>query len=381
MAEQSAIPKGELSPDADSRPREHQAIPNPLGDQQGIHNYFVNRLQQERDGAIAPSATSADPVVAPDQGQPPAVPQQTQQPEQRVDDTQQPGDAPQPPADQPNEPDNPLDPAALAEDNQEDPSVVGIDVDGKRYTAAEIKDLVEEAEHGGLRLDDYKRKTQYLSRVRQEHEALGTALNEGQETIQAKEQIIDRVLQANLAAYENADTSQMDPQQFEQFKRGYAEAKRGADALRQAFQNADAELEKRRGEAFDRKSASTVQMLRWHEPRWNDEFYGQVRNFAVNEGLMTAEGMDRENDFLKILGLVSMMDRAQLPETIVEQIENPKPPQRQRNQQQPKDSRGRFTTNVENSRQAVLSSGNARGDGSLRNHFMANLEKERQQQR
>lgn len=397
---QRAIEKLAPAADSASRPRAHTDMPLPLGEpavpadkrqpgtQDGLRDYFLNNLTRERESGESASAYSADPVVS-NQGQPSAAPPQPPVEEPR-DDIQEPAAAPQAAAEQPADPALQVDSEQLPEgeqppvEAQEQPPEElpdGLEIDGKRYTADDVSALIEEANSGGLRLDDYKRKTQYLSRVRQEHEALGTQLSEGVQALEAKEEIINRVLQANLAAYEQVDTSRLDPQQFQDFKNQYAQARQGADTLRKAFDDAGEQLKSRRSEAFDAKAASTLEMLRWHEPRWDKEntFYGQVREFAVNESLVSAEEFDGENDFLKMVGLIALMDRHDLPQVITEHIENPKPPAPQRNSQRPRNDNGRFSTNVATTQNAVLASPNAKGDGSLRNHFMAKLERERKQ--
>ncbi len=387
-------------PDSRSGSQAHNEMPLPLGQpavehaqqrnqgtQDGVRNYFLNKLATERETGQGGSATSADPVIK-DQGQPPAYPPQPA--EVRQDDIQQPVAEPPAAAEQPPEHAQQQDSEALPGDDESSQVDAqeqlaeqlpdGLEIDGKSYTAEEIKSLIEEANNGGLRLDDYKRKTQYLSRVRQEHEALGTHLSEGVQSVEAKEEIINRVLQQNLAAYENVDTSRLTPEAFQEFKNQYAQARRGADLLRAEFDKAENSLKTVRQQADQAKASSTLEMLRWHEPRWDHEntFYAKVRDFAVNEGLVSTEEFDGENDFLRMVGLIAMMDRHDLPSVITEQIENPKPPAPQRNAQRPRNDNGRFTTNVTNTQNAVLQSGNAKGDGSLRNHFMARLERERQ---
>lgn len=362
-------------PESRSEPNAHEAIPMPVGgDRQGIHNYFLRNLQAERSGDYRPGENSADPVLSPQQGQPPAE----RRPDARSSDIQQSGGG-QPPAEQPARNDQPMsEPAPIAAGQPEGVDAEGLEVDGERFTADRIRDLVAEVEQGTMRLDDYTRKTQMLSRVRQEHEALGTELTDMQESLDRKAAIIQQVVRGNLQAYENANIAGMTQEQHAQFVQAKEQALRGAQALEHAFQQADEKVQQAKNTAFQRISASTKQLLRWHEPRWDNEnqFYAKLRKFVINERLMDQEQFDRENDFLRIIGLISLMDRHELPSTIQETRENPRPSERQHNAPQ-RDSSGRFQTSVQAAQDAVLNSPNARRDGSAREMFRRKLEAER----
>ena len=376
----------ERLPVPDNRgPNQHDGMPQPLGDgQNAIHNYFLRNLNDEREGRYRPGETSADPVVTPDRGQPLA-------PQQRSGDIpaqqgQPPGTGAQsqPPAEQTGQP--PLqapefDPTQTQPAGEQPGAQYGeavLEVDGARITADNVRELMRAQQDAQHLQADYTRKTQMLSRVRQEAEALGTELTEQQQALTRKADLIMQVVDANLRAMEQTDVSKLPQEQYTQFQQQYDAAKRGKQALVEAFNKADAEAAQHGEVAFKRQSSSTAQLLRFHEPRWDKEgqFYGQLREFAVNEGLLKPEQFDRENDFLRILGLISMMDRHNLPATITETLEEPKPPERG-HELPTRDSQGRFQTNVAGTTNAVLQSQNARMDGSAHAMFMARLEQER----
>lgn len=355
-------------------PNAHDAVSNPLGDgPNAFRNYFQRNLQAERDGTYRPGESSADPVLSPQQGQPPAPSAQSPQARPSSDIPESGGS--QTPAEQPvlsEQPGEPVgQPAGLDED--------GLEVDGERFTADRIRELFAELDEGTMRLDDYTRKTQLLSRVRQETEALGTVQNESALALERKAKIITDVVEANLRAYEQADLRNMTQEQHASYVQAYEQAKRGAQMLRDAFDKADDEYNQAKAKGQQHLSNSTVQLLRWHEPRWDMEntFYAELRQFVIKEGLMSQESFDEERDFLKIVGLISMMDRHKLPDTIKETREQPRPSERQHNQQQPRDPQGRFQRNLQTNQNAVLNSQNARRDGSARDFFMSKLEDER----
>ncbi len=386
-------------------PAQHEQMPLPLGHEQGaIHNYFLRNLQDERSGAYQPGAYSADPAVTPDRGQPlPTQPRsgdiqqpgtgqqsqlpaeqtpypgqpgadsyQTQQPMQQVQTPGLPQFAEPPPQQQPMQQMQPM------EQPTGSYGLAELEVDGQRITADDVRALKQIANDAKHLEADYTRKTQVLSRVRQEHEALGQELTDFQQTLERREEVIKQIINGNVDHLNAMNTQGMTQEQFEIWKQQREGAERGKAALEARFAQLDAEQEAQTDKVFKRKSSSTAQLLRWHEPRWDKDnlFYGKLREFAVNEGLMTPEAFDQENDFMKIVGLISMMDRHTLPETIRETRENPRPPERQ-HELPTRDAQGRFQSNVAGTTNAVLASQNARADGSAYNMFMAKLEDER----
>lgn len=389
------IPK--LQPSGDSGEKQHDQVPRPLGDVQhpnrrnsqtedGLRRYFMRNLDAERRGEYTPGENSADPVVR-DEGQPPVRPPQNtpRQPEQRVEDINQPGVS-QPPAEQPTgQTEGQPEPIQQAQEGQQlegQPEPLGeqygFEIDGEFYTETDVRNLINESKQKEFRQEDYSRKTQYLSRVRQESEALGTSLTEFQKALERKAQLIGQVVDANVNAYRNIDPNTLDQEGFASYKQQLQAAEQGRAQLLNAFKQADEEAARHDNDAFARTSGATLEMLRWHEPRWDKEntFYGQLRQFAVEEGLMTDEAFTRENDFLRMVGLIALMDRHNLPETIRESTENPRPPERTHNAPQ-RGTDGKFTTSVQNTQRNVLESPNARKDGSLHSHFMAKLQDER----
>jgi len=356
-----------ITPPESRGPNAHEALPQPLGEgQDAIHNYFMRNLQAERQGDYRPGEHSADPRLDP--GQPPA-PRQPQSSDIQEDQVQPPALA-----DQPTEGPTSQESTTNLQESYDD----GIDIDGERFTAADVRELLRLTEESGMRQDDYTRKTQMMGRVRQEHAALGEELTEFQAALERKSAIITQVVDANLQAYEQQDISAMPPEQIAAWKQAYEQAKRGSAMLKNAFAQADQEAATKKDQVFNRISNSTSQMLMWHEPRWDsqNEFYGKLRKFVVQEGLMAPQQFDRENDFLRIVGLISMMDRQQLPQVIQESKQQQPPSDRQTNV--PRDQRtGRFTRSETQARDAVLASTNARRDGSAREMFMQKLANER----
>lgn len=361
-------------PDSATQTTQHEHLPDATGGQ-GLREYFLRRAREGAGEAPPPDAPDPAPQgrgqPEPDRGDEGEASQRERGPRS----PEQPGalsdaqDSQDPDAEE-----EALDPAA--EDEQEQPGDdddEGLELDGQRYTRDDIRKLIEERDQGGMRLEDYRRKTQRLARVRQEAEALGEEYQGLGEVFQAKEQLLGQVIQANLRQFEQTDTSKMSPEQFEDFKRQWAAAKQGADFLAQQFQEVEGALTQRRQAAMQKRARTTVELLRWHEPRWDDQnqFYGKLRDFTVREGLMSAEQFDQETDFLKLRGLIALMDAHEAPQVIDEAAHRPRPPRRSRNRA--RNNQGQFQGSREAALDAVKQSTNARADGSFRNFLLTNL--------
>jgi hypothetical protein len=353
-------------PDSATQTTQHEHLPDATGGA-GLREYF---LRQARDGR------GEDPAPK-GRGQPEAegVDDAVSQRERGPRSPEQPGALSDEPDSEVQEAEEQeLDPAAEDETEQpDDDTDEGLELDGQRYTRDDIRRLIEERDQGGMRLEDYRRKTQRLARVRQEAEALGEQYQGLGEVFQAKEQLLGQVIQANLRQFEQTDTSQMSPQQFEDFKRQWAAAKQGADFLAKQFQEVEGALAQRRDAAMQKRARTTVELLRWHEPRWDDQnqFYGKLREFTVREGLMSPEQFDHETDFLKLRGLIALMDAHEAPGVIDEAASRPRPPRRSRNRA--RNNQGQFQGNRQAALDAVRQSSNAKADGSLRSWLQSNL--------
>lgn len=351
--------------DSGGAPTQHAEIPNAFGPG-GMQEYFLRRAQ----------ATGLEPAPDPadDGGQPEAQEREASQRDGGPPTSEQ----PEPIGEQP-ESDSEEYLEASEEPDSEDGE--GLVIDGQRFTPEDVRQLIRERDEAGLRQDDYTRKSQYLSRVRQEHEALNEQFEGLGETFAAKERLLGEVIMANLRQLESVDTRQLSADQYEAYKVQLATAQQGVEALSKKFDELDAMVSAKRTEAEKRKARATREMLRWSEPRWDDQnqFYGQLREFSVREGLMSEAQFDRETDFLRLKGLIAIMDADAAPKAITEAANEQRPPRRSRNRQ--RNQQGQFQKGREAARQNVLSSTNARKDGSFRAMLQANLAAEGEKRR
>jgi len=343
----------ESNPAADSAA--HHNIPGAAElQQEGVANYFQRRLAEDRGGEPPPAQVDSNEEQPDVDGLP----------DESIEAIAD--------ADIAEQPDEGIEAQDTEEVQPEDDAGPGIEIDGEYITADQIRELRNEASQGSMRLDDYTRKTQIISRIRQEHEALGTAFDEQNESLSAQRGILLEAVQGQLSQFENADTSKLTQEQFAQFQTAYANTRAGAERIQQAFSQAEERLTAARADAFQRRAKSTREMLRWHEPRWNQEFYGTLRRFAVDEGLMSEDMFNRETDFLRMAGLISLMDRANVDD-LIQQKKTEKRPSKgtPRSQAQPRrrNARGQY----QSAQQRVFESKNARRDGTLREAFQAKL--------
>ena len=381
VAEQPKRTIERIAPSDSSSPAQHEAVRNPLGNgQDAIHNFFLRNLQDERAGVYRPGESSPDPAVTEDRGQP-VRPNREPVREIQGRDIQTPetDGQRQPPAEQANQPGALEDSQQMLEQPQaNDQEEYALEVDGERFTADTIRALRQAADDAVHLEKDYTRKTQQISRVRQEAEALNLQLTDFQEALDRKQGIIQNVIDANIRTYEAMDIRNMTQEQHAQYVQAYDQAQRGKEQLEKVFADAETAVAEHKDKVFNRISKSTAQLIRFHEPRWDRElvFYGKLREFVVNEGLMSDEQFAQENDFFRVIGLISMMDRHTLPETIRETRENPRPSERQSNLPT-RDSSGRFQSNLQGAQRDMLSSQNARQDGTANSYFRQKLEDER----
>lgn len=329
--------------------------------QEGVKNYFQRKLAEER--GESPAAASTD-VDSTDPGE---------QPDGNLDPEQSAGGADAAAAEQPTGDDLDLD-SSDEEEQSEEGDTVGLDIDGEFVTAQQIREWKEGATEGGMRLEDYRRKTQIVSRVRQEHEALGETLNHQTEALNAKAGVLMEAIEGELRRFEGVDPTTLTQEQFAEFQRQYASTKAGADRIRAAFAEVDTKLIATRGAAYEQKAGSTREMLKWHEPRWNNEFYGGLRSFAVTEGLMSEDQFNNETDFLRLVGLMSLMDRANVDDLVTSKKNEMRPSKgtpRQRQAPRSRNAQGQYQSAEQNLR-ANPGDRNARQD-----YFRAKLAAER----
>lgn len=254
-----------------------------------------------------------------------------------------------------------------SEEESEEAKPRGIEVDGKMYTEEDIRRMQTDRDSFEK---DYRRKTQFLSRVRQEHEALG-------EKVSMVDSLFVKQAEQTIAQLESVDVSNFTQQEIAAWQNQLKNAKLARQNLTSLFGEVDKQVAHNRDKALEDQSKASIKVLEDSEPRWNDTFYKEIRDFVVESELYTAEEFADIADWRIIRGLISMMDSSKAAESIrqVERKKTPKPkkPARSANTPQKRNKNGRF----QSAQQRFRESTNGREDGSFREMKARQLEEER----
>lgn len=264
---------------------------------------------------------------------------------------------------------------------QEEPGpkedIGALQVDDASYSVDDVRLLVQrnrEIDDRNKELDaDYRRKTSVMSRLREEYEVSG-------QEVQAVGQFFHNLSRENLKQLEQIDTKDMTPEEFSAYRSQYDNAKKGVQQFDQTLGQLNTRFKERRNKQLDDAASESAGILKGIEPRWNNEFYAKIRDFAVNSGRYSPEEFQDLHDWRTMEGIISVMDREEVKKigsgdsSESETIEPGKRKRRRQRQRQKRDARGKF----QSSKDTVLQSPNARQDGSLRDHFKAKLAAERE---
>jgi hypothetical protein len=237
---------------------------------------------------------------------------------------------------------------------------VVITVNGKDYDASTIEEL--ESKFASLD-SETKRKWRETANVaahqRRQFEAAS-------ELIETQDALYSNMAQANVSRYDQIDTSRLTPEQFQQLHMQRQTALQGAEKLKTIQQEMREKREAERNRLVEQESETSRGMLEATEPRWSNEFYADVGEFAVNSGLYTA-------DEFRMLGLIAQydIDKATRGTEVNREPEKPRRKRNRRNRR--RNSQGQFQT----AQQAAASSPNAKADGSFRAMKEAQLRAER----
>jgi len=246
-----------------------------------------------------------------------------------------------------------------------------LQVDDRQYTPDDVRELnTKVLEHDA----DYRRKTQVMARLREEYAVQGQDL----ETIGS---FFKNLTQANVKSLESMDTKGMDQETFSTWRSNYDSAKSGASTLERNIEGMLSKLGDAREKMKDNAASESVEIMKSIEPRWDNEFYTKVRDYAVQSNRYSAESFGDLTDWRTMEGLVALMDRDAVLKGVAgagngksETIQRDKRKRRRQNRRlSSRNASGRFQTH----QQTALKSTNAKGDGSLRQMLHANLERER----
>ena len=237
-------------------------------------------------------------------------------------------------------------------------------VDGVDYTSENIKELVEARSKYDT---EFRRRTQITARLKQEYKAAGNDVG-------YMSNFFLNLANANLNQYTSYDASKLSGEQLKTFQSGQVQATQGRDRLLQQIGTMKEAVEKKQKEFDDAQAEESRTVLKGIEPRWNDEFYTGVREFAVESGRYSAEEFEDVTDWRVIEGMVALMDRDATRTKRTEVNREPKRPRRRRQRtRRSRNTSEQFQTLTD----AVHKSPNAKQDGSFRAMKQAQLARER----
>lgn len=326
------------------------------GDQEvPIREQFRRRLEAERE--------SKEPVGR--QEQPDDEIPDTERASETQDEDEYDADEEGTPSEEESE-DTDEDPDTEEEPDAEDDEPSTLTVDDRQYSAEDIRALENRVREYDA---DYRRKTQVMSRIRQEYQARG-------EEVQQVSGFFKSLAKANVQQLEQIDPSKLNQEQFAAWKQQLDAAKAGEQQLMGYIDKITQTTRENREKMLDHQAQESAEILRSIDRRWSNEFYGQLRDFAVETGRFTKEEFADLTDWRTFEGLIALFDMQQAQKNVKEKRETKEPPtkRRKRNRKQARNQRGQF----QNAEQAVRQSTNAKQDGSLRSYFQQKLAAERQ---
>jgi hypothetical protein len=240
------------------------------------------------------------------------------------------------------------------EQDESESQVEALTVDGRQFTPEDIRKLTKQL---GEYDADYRRKTQVLARVRQEYQAKG-------QEYEAVGGFFEALSEANLRQLRSLDPQHMSQDQFTAWRNQLTAAEQGALQLKQHLDAVKQKVRKDRDAFLDQSAQESNEILRGVDPRWSNEFYSKLRDFAVKTKRYTAEEFADVTDWRTMEGLIALFDKSAAVSTINTKLDGKavEPTQRKRRVKNRRNPQGQF----QNAQQAVRESTNARADGSFR---------------
>ena len=205
-------------------------------------------------------------------------------------------------AEEPESDEDDLDQADGEEADLDDEEAPEIDLDSIRITVGDEELTVEDLKSGYLRQADYTKKTQALAEQRKE-------VDQTKEQYAAALAYMTQATRQGLSQFDGVNWQQLqqtDPAQYQQLSQQYSQVASQVEA----FENAQREFftqAQQQAEAQQKMQAQqSVETLKTLVPEWNNELYGELREFAGNYG-MTSEEFNRIADYRPIMMMLDAM--------------------------------------------------------------------------
>ncbi len=252
----------------------------------------------------------------------------------------------------------------------------GINVNGRQYTAEELSEALEAGE--GFKKGFYE-KSQQLARIPIELRGAIQQVEGLQEDIQARFAFPKAQLEKDWQSINQVDVSQIPQDRYAEFQARRAQIQQAYRQIAGAEKQALDELKARRDDLRQKEDSASIELLQLRHPEtWGapaevrNRHYAELRDFALENRLMTADEFDDTADYRIIEWLEFQKDKASMSKVMDRKVEKPRKAVSRNAPQQARNAQGQFTT----AQNAVLESNHAINDGSFREMLRAKLEAE-----
>ena len=247
------------------------------------------------------------------------------------------------------------------DDDEDAPRV--FEIDGAEFSEDDIRNLVSDRKKWDV---EFRRRTQQTASLKKNYEQAGANL-----AVQQK--MIMDAAQGNLDQLKQVDPTGLTQDQYAMYQQNLRQAQGQNDHWAKMFTEANQGL-KAKFEEFQKAQADeSVEVLRGIEPRWNEHFYGDLKEFAVETGRYSDEEFKTIADWRTIEGLIALRDAETATQTLEKVKTKSKPNQRRRRAR----ARNRNATGqFQSAKEAVMASTGAKKDGSFRAMKLAQLRAE-----
>lgn len=184
-------------------------------------------------------------------------------------------------------------------DEEEAPEV---DLETIRITVGDEELSVEDLKSGYLRQADYTKKTQALSEQRKE-------VDQTKEQYAAALAYMTQATRSGLSQFDGVDwqtLQQQDPAKYQQLSQQYSQAAQQVTAFENAQREFFSQAQQQAEAQHQMQAQQSVETLKTLVPEWNNELYGELREFAGNYG-MTSEEFNRIADYRPIMMMLDAM--------------------------------------------------------------------------
>lgn len=251
------------------------------------------------------------------------------------------------------------------EQPEEDDAPRVFEIDGNEFTEDDIRNLVADRRKWDV---EFRKRTQQTASLKKNYEQAGANL-----AVQQK--LIMDAAAGNLDQLKQVDPTGLTQDQYAMYQQNLKQAQAQNDHWAKMFSEANQGLKAKFDEFQKAQADESVEVLRGIEPRWNENFYGDLKEFAVETGRYSDDEFKEIADWRVIEGLIALRDAESATQKLEKVKESKSKPnrRRQRARQRNRNAQGQF----QSARDAVFESPNAKRDGSFRAMMEAKLAAER----